>query len=100
MKKLHRNDLFSWSEFNERLNIDFNSFVLVREEGNVVIDPLPMRPHDVAHLRALGGARYCLITNRDHVRGAAALTEAFGAELVAPAAEADGFPLPCRRRLA
>jgi glyoxylase-like metal-dependent hydrolase (beta-lactamase superfamily II) len=100
VKKLHRDDLYCWSEFNERLNIDFNSIVWVRAQGNVVIDPMPLRPHDLEHLRQLGGARHCLITNADHVRGAAALVQAFGAELAGPSAEASGFPVPCQRWLA
>jgi glyoxylase-like metal-dependent hydrolase (beta-lactamase superfamily II) len=99
VKKLHRDDLYCWSEFNERLDIDFNSFLWVRQQGNVVIDPLPLGAHDLEHLRQLGGVRHCVLTNSDHLRGAAALVEAFGAELVGPSAEAARFPLSCQRWL-
>ena len=46
MKRLHRSDLYGWSVFDEGLNIDFHSVLWVRPEGNVVIDPLPLRDHD------------------------------------------------------
>jgi hypothetical protein len=95
MKRLHRRDLWCWSQFNERLDIDFNSFVWTRPDGNVVIDPLPMSAHDRAHLAALGGARWIVITNSDHVRDARALAEATGAKLAGPAAEREKFPLAC-----
>jgi len=55
MKRLHRPDLFGWSEFNQDRNIDFHSVVWVRPAGNVVIDPLALSDHDEAHLRELGG---------------------------------------------
>jgi len=95
MKRLHRKDLWCWSVFNERLNIDFNSFVWTRAAGNVVIDPLPMSEHDRAHLRLLGGAAWIVLTNRDHVRGARELAAEFGAKVAGPAAERDGFPIAC-----
>ena len=50
MKQLHRPGLFAWSTFDESKNIDFNGTLWVREGGNVVIDPMPMTPHDQAHL--------------------------------------------------
>jgi hypothetical protein len=95
MKRLHRRDLWCWSVFNERLNIDFNSFVWTRPDGNVVIDPLPMSAHDRAHLSALGGAKWIVITNSDHVRDARALADATGAKLAGPAAERAKFPIAC-----
>jgi glyoxylase-like metal-dependent hydrolase (beta-lactamase superfamily II) len=99
MKRLHRKDLFCWSAFNERLNIDFNSFAWVREGGNVLFDPLPLSAHDTEHLRSLGGAAWVVVTNSAHARGARAIADAFGARLVGPAAEQSGFPLPCERWL-
>lgn len=95
MKRLHRRDLWCWSQFNERLNIDFNSFVWTRAGGNVVIDPLPMSAHDRGHLRALGGAAWIVVTNRDHVRATRELAAEFGAKIAGPAAERDGFPIAC-----
>jgi len=96
MKRMHRKDLWCWSVFNERLNIDFNSFVWTRADGNVVIDPLPMSAHDRAHLDKLGGAAWIVVTNSDHVRGARELADVFpGVKIAGPAAERERFPLKC-----
>ena len=73
MKRLHRDDLFGWSIFDESRNIDFHGIAWVRGGGNVIVDPVPMSAHDEAHLRELGGAATIVITNSDHVRAAAAL---------------------------
>ena len=70
MKPLHRPDLFGWSRFDESRNLDFCSVAWVRPGGNVLIDPLPMSEHDLAHLEGLGGAALIVITNSDHTRGA------------------------------
>ena len=56
--------------FNEERNIDFHGILWVRENGNVLIDPMPMSEHDLNHLENLGGAAHLLITNSDHVRDA------------------------------
>jgi hypothetical protein len=87
MKSLHRPDLFAWSAFDEARNVDFNGTLWVREGGNVVIDPMPLSPHDRAHLDALGGVSLIIVTNSDHMRAAAALSAETGALLGAPAAE-------------
>lgn len=97
MKRLHRPDLYGWSQFNPDRNIDFHSVLWVRDPGNVVVDPLPMSAHDREHLQALGGASFIVITNSDHVRDAEGLAEATGAELLGPAGERDDFPLACGR---
>src|SRR5262245_37806873 len=99
MKRLHRADLFCWSQFDERRDVDFHSVAWIRDGGNVVIDPLPMSAHDLAHLRTLGGAAWIVITNSDHVRGAAELARLLGARLAGPAGERDQFPLRCDRWL-
>ena len=99
MKRLHRKDLYCWSTFAERLDIDFNSFAWVREGGNVLVDPLPMSEHDRKHLRELGGAAWIVVTNSAHVRGAKEIAAEFGCKIAGPAAEREGFPLPCDRWL-
>jgi Metallo-beta-lactamase superfamily len=99
MKLLHRPDLFSWSTFDTTRNIDFHGLAWVRPGGNVLIDPLPMSEHDLAHVTALGGAKHIVITNSDHTRAAQALAERFNAELCGPAGERDSFPFPCARWL-
>ncbi|HEX8706403.1 MAG TPA: MBL fold metallo-hydrolase [Myxococcaceae bacterium] len=99
MKRLHRRDLYCWSVFNERLDIDFNSFAWVHERGNVLVDPLPLSAHDRQHLKDLGGAAWIVLTNSYHVRAAKELAAEFGARIAGPSAERQGFPIPCDRWL-
>lgn len=99
MKALHRPDLWTWSTFNAPRNIDFNSVLWVRDEGNIVFDPLPLSPHDQEHLLALGGADWIAVTTSDHLRDTAALASLCGAKVAGPAAERDTFPLDCDRWL-
>ncbi len=89
MKRLHRDDIYGWSVFDERLNIDFHSVVWVRPDGNVVIDPLPLSEHDRAHLEQLGSVSTIVITNSDHTRASKSLAEATGARILGPADERD-----------
>jgi hypothetical protein len=99
MKLLHRPDLFSWSVFDLTRNIDFHGLAWIRPGGNVLVDPLPMSEHDLAHLTALGGAKHIVITNSDHTRAAKALSEHFSAELCGPSGERESFPVRCTRWL-
>ena len=100
MKSLHRPDLHSWSAFDESRNVDFHGLAWTREGGNVLVDPMPMSPHDRAHLDELGGAATIVVTNSDHTRAAVELAAELGAEICGPAAERDSFPIPCDRWLA
>jgi hypothetical protein len=99
MKRLHRRDLYCWSVFNERLDIDFNSFAWVHERGNVLVDPLPLSAHDRQHLKDLGGAAWIVVTNSYHVRAAKELAAEFGARIAGPSAEQKDFPMRCDRWL-
>jgi glyoxylase-like metal-dependent hydrolase (beta-lactamase superfamily II) len=99
MKRLHRRDLYCWSVFNERLDIDFNSFAWVHERGNVLVDPLPLSTHDRRHLKDLGGAAWIVLTNSSHVRAAKELAAELGCRVAGPAAERQGFPIACDRWL-
>jgi len=99
MKRLHRRDLYCWSVFNERLDIDFNSFAWVHERGNVLVDPLPLSAHDQQHLKDLGGAGWIVLTNSSHVRAAKELAATLGCRIAGPAAEHKTFPIPCDRWL-
>ena len=87
MKRLHRNDLYGWSLFDEGRNIDFHSVLWVRPGGNVVIDPLPLSEHDQAHLESLGSVSTIVITNSDHERASKSLADATGARIVGPEGE-------------
>jgi hypothetical protein len=99
MKRLHKPNLWSWSSFDTARNLDFNGYLWVREGGNVVVDPVALSPHDRDHLLALGGAAWVVITNSDHTRAGADVAAFTGAELAGPAAEREGFALPCARWL-
>jgi hypothetical protein len=92
MKSLHRPDLYAWSTFDEARNLDFHSLLWVRSEGNVVVDPLPLTPHDRRHLDALGGVAWIVVTNSDHLRTAVALASETGAKIAGPVGERDVFP--------
>ena len=95
MKQLHRPDLFAWSAFDESRNVDFNGTLWVRAEGNIVIDPMPLSAHDQAHLEALGGAAWVVVTNSDHIRAAREVADQFGAELAGPVGEQHCWPWAC-----
>jgi hypothetical protein len=99
MKQLHRNDLFSWSVFNEERNIDFHSVLWVREGGNVLIDPLPLSEHDRRHLQTLGGAKFIIVTNSDHCRDTERIAASTGAIVYGPAGEKNAFPIACQQWL-
>lgn len=95
MKQLHKPSLWSWSLFNEERNLDFHSVFWRGPKaaatsafgGNVVIDPLPLSPHDLAHIGALGGVQQIIVTNSDHTRAAATLAAETGAVLWGPRLE-------------
>lgn len=99
MKKHHRPEFFGWSRFDEARNIDFHSLLWVRPGGNVLVDPLPLSPHDEAHLAALGGASLIIVTGSDHVRDTQKIAELCGAKVAGPIAERDSFPIPCKHWL-
>ena len=95
MKSLHRSDLYCWSSFDTERNVDFNSYVWVRPDGNVVIDPMPISHHDLAHLNSLGTVAWIVITNSDHIRAATDLANITGAKIAAPFAEKETFTIKC-----
>lgn len=100
MKASHRADIFTFSVFDPVRNVDFNGWFLRRDAGNVLVDPVAMSDHDVAHAKGLGGVAWIVITNSDHVRASVTLASVFGAKIAGPAAERDGFPIACDRWLA
>lgn len=87
MKALHKPNLFCWSVFNEERNLDFHSVFWTSAHGNVAIDPLPLSEHDRGHVEALGGIQDIVITNSDHLRGAAELAAISGARVWGPRLE-------------
>ena len=95
MKQLHKPNLFGWSAFDETRNVDFNSTVWVRDEGTIVIDPMPLSAHDRAHLERLGGVAWIVMTNSDHIRSAVEIADLFDAKLAGPAGERETWPFDC-----
>jgi hypothetical protein len=89
MKALHREDLFGWSSFDEARNVDFHGLLWLRPEGNVLVDPMPLSAHDRAHLEALGGAAWIVVTNSDHLRATEDIAGWTGAQIAAPQAESE-----------
>jgi hypothetical protein len=91
MKALHKSNLLCWSVFNEDRDLDFHSVLWKSAHGNVVIDPLPLSEHDRKHVEALGGIQDIVITNSDHMRGAAEICAWSGARVWAPGLELERF---------
>ena len=50
MKRLIFEDIYTWSVFSEERQIDFNGHLWVRQEGNILIDPVPMSRADKTQL--------------------------------------------------
>ena len=82
MKKVMFDDMYCWSVFNDVRQIDFNGHLWVREGGNVLIDPVPMSDGDLEQFDALGGAKWIVVTNRDHEREADFFKQRTGAVVV------------------
>ena len=91
--------VFTWSVWQPDRNLFFNSFVVQTPEGNLAIDPLPLRPRDTEHLESLGGVAWIAVTNRDHERDARALAARFGAKIATSAIEAPLLSGPVERTL-
>ena len=64
-----------------------------------MVDPLPLRAHDQAHLEALGGVAWIVVTNSDHIRATAEIRDRWGAKIAGPSAESATFAMPCDRWL-
>jgi len=99
VKQTHRRDVYCWSRFDPARNLDFHSYLWVRKYGNVVVDPLPLSEHDLAHLRQLGGVSAVVVTHSDHVRTSEEIALRFGAETCGPRGEQGRFPIHCDRWL-
>lgn len=78
-----------WSAWQPDRGMNFNSYAFERGDGLVAVDPLPLDDASLEVLAQKGGVHTIAITNRDHVRGAAALRERFGSRIVDSFAEGD-----------
>lgn len=90
-------DCYEWSWFSEEKRLDFNGHVVIEAGDRVVIDPPVLTPEDRTFLERLGPVTAIVLTNRDHVREAAALRDAWGVPVWAPAADAPEMGMPVDR---
>jgi glyoxylase-like metal-dependent hydrolase (beta-lactamase superfamily II) len=95
MKTTRLRGVRTWGRFQADRGIDFNGFVLVDEDGtaggNLLIDPMGIDDAERKALGEVGGVRWIVLSNADHLRAAVELKREFGARLVAPAAERGRF---------
>lgn len=80
--------VWQWSSFSEEKQLDFNGLFLTVGEHRILVDPPPMASEDLSQARRGGPIDYILLTNRDHVRDAAALQKEFQCQLWVPEADA------------
>jgi uncharacterized cupin superfamily protein/glyoxylase-like metal-dependent hydrolase (beta-lactamase superfamily II) len=88
--------VWSWSRWQPDRGLDFNSFFIEHDEGNVVVDPLEPDNETLADLRARGAAAV-VVTNRDHERASASVARALGAQRIASALDAPLLAEPVDR---
>jgi glyoxylase-like metal-dependent hydrolase (beta-lactamase superfamily II) len=99
MKRLSLDNFYSWSVFSEQRQIDFSGHLWVRDEGNVIIDPVAISDSDLAQLMELGGAALIVATNRDHARMTAFFRDQTGAAVAAHEEDVSSFSFTIDRRL-
>jgi len=78
--------------FNAEASYGAHSYLLVRPEGNWLVDSPRWVPQLVAAIAARGGLRGIVLTHRDDVAAAARYAEHFGATRLIHAADADAAP--------
>jgi hypothetical protein len=80
--------IWQWSWFSDEKKLDFNGLFLTVGEHRILVDPPTMKPEDVLQVRKGGRVDYILITNRDHLREAAAYKAEFTCQLWLPETDA------------
>ncbi|MDF0667920.1 MAG: hypothetical protein P0119_17900 [Nitrospira sp.] len=81
-------DIWQWSWFSDEKQLDFNGLLLVSGEHKILVDPPPMTAEARAVVRRHEPIDYIIITNRDHVREAAAYQAELKCQLRVPEADA------------
>jgi uncharacterized cupin superfamily protein len=69
----------------------FNSTFVQAADGNLIVDPLPLTDADAQQIDDLGGAKWVVLTNRDHQRAARYIAARFGAKIAAGEREVNLF---------
>jgi hypothetical protein len=80
--------IWQWSWFSDEKHLDFNGLFLTVGEHRILVDPPPMTAADVQQIQRDGRLDYILITNRDHLREAAAYKAEFACQLWLPETDA------------
>lgn len=80
-----------WSRWQADRGLNFNSYFIRGDDGNLLVDPLPLDDPDAAEIDRLGGVRWIVVTNRDHERAARDAVKRFSARVAA--AEPDASEL-------
>jgi len=80
--------IWQWSRYSEEKKLDFNGHFLTVGEHRIIVDPPPMAAEELSQVRRVGQVDYILLTNRDHVREAAALRNEFHCQVWVPEADA------------
>ncbi len=96
MKVLHKNNFYCWSQFNEDRNIDFHSYLWVRDEGNVafVVEGDTLITGDL--IRAHAGGTLCLLPEaklqdlNDAIASVKKMASIGGIKVILPG---DGWPV-------
>jgi glyoxylase-like metal-dependent hydrolase (beta-lactamase superfamily II) len=80
--------IWQWAWFSEEKQLDFNGLFLMVGEHKILVDPPPMTAEARSFLRRNGPVDYIIVTNRDHLREAAACQAEFTCRLYVPEADA------------
>ncbi|MCP9442539.1 MAG: hypothetical protein NNA20_08085 [Nitrospira sp.] len=76
--------IWQWSWFSEEKQLDFNGLFLVTPEHRILVDPPPLTEEAKTVIHRYGPVDSLIITNRDHLREAAACRSEFGGCLFFP----------------
>lgn len=86
--------IWQWSCFSDEKQLDFNGLFLTVGEHKILVDPPPMTAEASTFIRRNGPVDYLIVTNRDHVRDAAAVRTEFKCQVFVPEADAAQMDLP------
>ncbi len=81
-------DIWQWSWFSDEKQLDFNGLFLMIGEHKILVDPPPMTAEARTVVRRHEPVDYIIVTNRDHLREAAAYQAELGCQLRVPEADA------------
>src|SRR5690349_3296248 len=83
--------IWRWSVWNEPRQLWFNGHLLQVGDHLVVIDPVECSEEVIVEIGAIGLPTLCVVTNRDHVRAAAAARARWGVRVLVPHADAEAM---------